>query len=242
MSPEAFVKPDQTYTNATRKPCGCDFPQSPECACDTSCAYCWPDFQNHREVTAWMRWEPIRNALIVLTVVAACVVGVAWLFTGISDARSSHAGMIESSHHAPEPIAIPANHATARAKCPTLLACRAALIHSLDAVSWQRSENLKLARQMVGNVDAWTCIHNGKGARYGTGEGSWTDTGDPYWGGLQMDRGFMQEYGRDMILRHNGGLADTWTPREQIIVAQRAFAQGRGYAPWPNTSRACGLR
>jgi len=35
---------------------------------------------------------------------------------------------------------------------------------------------------------AWLCIH-----RY---EGSWRDSGDPYWGGLQMDRGFMHSYSR----------------------------------------------
>jgi hypothetical protein len=30
------------------------------------------------------------------------------------------------------------------------------------------------------------------------------DAGDPYWGGLQMDRGFMRAYGGDMIARHHG--------------------------------------
>ena len=68
-----------------------------------------------------------------------------------------------------------------------------------------------------------------------------TTRGDPYWGGLQMDRGFMRAYGSDMIARHRGGLADTWTPAEQIVVAERAYAT-RGFAPWPNTARSCGLR
>ena len=54
--------------------------------------------------------------------------------------------------------------------------------------------------------------------------------GRPYWGGLQMDRGFMRAYGSDMIRRHHGGLADTWTPAEQILVAERAYAT-RGFAP-----------
>jgi Transglycosylase-like domain len=66
-------------------------------------------------------------------------------------------------------------------------------------------------------------------------------SGGSYWGGLQMDIGFMRTYGLDMIRRHHGGLADTWTPAEQIIVANRAW-QTRGYQPWPNTSRDCGLR
>jgi hypothetical protein len=56
-----------------------------------------------------------------------------------------------------------------------------------------------------------------------------------------MDRPFMQTYGHDMIARHHGGLADTWSPVEQILVAERAY-KTRGYEPWPNTSRMCGLR
>ena len=66
-------------------------------------------------------------------------------------------------------------------------------------------------------------------------------SGGDYWGGLQMDIGFMRTYGADMIRRHHGGLANTWSPVEQIVVANRAW-QTRGYEPWPNTSRDCGLR
>jgi hypothetical protein len=89
-----------------------------------------------------------------------------------------------------------------------------------------------LAQGRVGRVRDWLCIHGH--------EGAWNDTGDPYWGGLQMDRGFMRAYGRDMLQRHHGGLADTWTPREQMIVAERA-RRSRGYTPWPATARMCGL-
>jgi hypothetical protein len=91
-----------------------------------------------------------------------------------------------------------------------------------------RPLRLRLAR-----FEAWVCIHRH--------EAAWDDTGDPYWGGLQMDRGFMRAYGGDMIARHHGGLADTWTPAEQIVVAERAYRK-RGFAPWPNTSRSCGVR
>jgi hypothetical protein len=105
----------------------------------------------------------------------------------------------------------------------------------------------------VGSVPAWLCIHNGTpvaGGRPGTagsGEGAWNDAGDPYWGGLQMDRSFMASYGADFIAEHRGqgwgglGLADSWTPREQMVAAERARASGRGYAPWPLTARRCGL-
>jgi hypothetical protein len=147
---------------------------------------------------------------------------------------------------APKPIPIPAAHAKARATCPLNrpLKCRAALVHAYEAIAWQQKQNLELAREMVGKLTDWTCIHNGrKGAHsVGSGEGPWNaNTGNGYYGGLQMDRSFMRTYGRDMIRRHHGGLANTWTPREQLIVAQRAFAQGRGYNPWPTTGRACGL-
>ena len=78
---------------------------------------------------------------------------------------------------------------------------------------------------------AWLCIH-----RY---EGSWGDSGDPYWGGLQMDRGFMAGYAPRYLLRR--GLADRWSPLEQMWVAERAYRSGRGFYAWPNTARYCGL-
>lgn len=53
-----------------------------------------------------------------------------------------------------------------------------------------------------------------------------------------MNRGFMLAYGRDMIARHHGGLAETWTPAEQILVAHRAWLT-RGFGPWPNTRKPC---
>jgi hypothetical protein len=77
---------------------------------------------------------------------------------------------------------------------------------------------------------AWLCIH-----RY---EGSWADSGSPYWGGLQMDLSFQQTYG-GWLLRHKG-TADHWSPLEQIWVAVRA-AHSRGFSPWPNTARDCGV-
>jgi hypothetical protein len=105
-----------------------------------------------------------------------------------------------------------------------------------DALQWQRAERLKLKRRIsatfeLGSVSNWVCIHQH--------EGAWNDSGDPYWGGLQMDKTFMQTYGADMISKY-GGLANVWTPRDQIIVAQRAY-KTRGYHPWPNTARMCGL-
>jgi hypothetical protein len=78
---------------------------------------------------------------------------------------------------------------------------------------------------------AWLCIHRH--------EGAWNDPNPPYYGGLQMDLSFQRMYGRDLLRRK--GTADRWTPLEQMWVAERAYRLGRGFYPWPNTARACGL-
>lgn len=97
---------------------------------------------------------------------------------------------------------------------------------------WRR--NAQYVRRLAArplHKGGWLCIH-----RY---EGSWRDSGDPYWGGLQMDRGFMRAYAPELLLRR--GLANRWTPLEQMWVAERALRSGRGFYPWPNTARLCGL-
>jgi len=78
---------------------------------------------------------------------------------------------------------------------------------------------------------AWRCLQ-----RF---EAAWNDGNDPYWGGLQMDRGFMRQYAPRHLLRR--GWANEWTPVEQMWVAERALQAGRGFYPWPNAGRMCGL-
>jgi hypothetical protein len=81
-------------------------------------------------------------------------------------------------------------------------------------------------------VSAFTCIH-----RY---EGAWNaNTGNGYYGGLQMDVSFQSRYGSDFLRRW--GTADGWPAWAQIQAAVRAYQSGRGFGPWPNTARACGL-
>jgi hypothetical protein len=80
-------------------------------------------------------------------------------------------------------------------------------------------------------LGAWHCIHRH--------EGAWNDPNGPYYGGLQMDLSFQRLYGPELLRRK--GTADNWTPIEQIWVAERAYRSGRGFYPWPNTARACGL-
>jgi hypothetical protein len=97
---------------------------------------------------------------------------------------------------------------------------------------WAR-RHAKVRRQAMSppNKAAWLCIK-----RY---EGSWHDGGAPYYGGLQMDYGFMRRYGSFLLRRK--GTADNWTPLEQMWVAERAVRAGRGFYPWPNAARLCGL-
>jgi hypothetical protein len=78
---------------------------------------------------------------------------------------------------------------------------------------------------------AFLCIH--------AYEGSWADTGAPFWGGLQMDSTFQATYG-DWAVRAFG-TADRWPVSVQIATAIRAYVSGRGFYPWPNTARSCGL-
>ena len=96
---------------------------------------------------------------------------------------------------------------------------------------WQRlARTARRAAQHPPHLAAFMCIH-----RY---EGSWNDAGAPFYGGLQMNYGFQASYG-GALLRQKG-TADHWTPLEQIWVAEKAL-RSRGFYPWPNTARYCGL-
>lgn len=81
-------------------------------------------------------------------------------------------------------------------------------------------------------VSAFTCIHH-----Y---EGAWNaNTGNGYYGGLQMDLAFQSRYGGEYLSKW--GTADAWPVWAQLNAAIRAYKSGRGFYPWPNTARACGL-
>lgn len=99
--------------------------------------------------------------------------------------------------------------------------------------SWrQKAGRMRWRAHHPRRLEAWLCIHRH--------EGPWNaNTGNGYYGGLQMDVQFQRTYGADVVRRK--GLAHRWGYLEQIWVAERAYRSGRGFYPWPNTARYCGL-
>jgi hypothetical protein len=98
--------------------------------------------------------------------------------------------------------------------------------------AWHRHAlAVKRRARQVPNRGAWRCIK--------TYEGSWTDPDAPYWGGLQMDYSFQRTYGPYLLRKK--GTANRWRPKEQMWTAEKARRSGRGFHPWPNTARRCGL-
>ena len=70
-------------------------------------------------------------------------------------------------------------------------------------------------------------------------EGAWgSATGNGYWGGLQMDRSFYTTYGSEYLRL---GTPAQWPSSVQIAVGIEAYLSGRGFGPWPNTRKMCGV-
>lgn len=119
-------------------------------------------------------------------------------------------------------------------------------IHSLElhkAVHWARislricNKNLKkytyhtsVVSAASGVIAGLLCIHSH--------EGSWSDPGSPYWGGLQMDLSFQETYGPEFLRRW--GTADHWPVWAQLQAGVRGY-NARGWWPWKNTAHMCGL-
>lgn len=81
---------------------------------------------------------------------------------------------------------------------------------------------------------AFLCIY-----RHERGRAGWaTNTGNGYYGGLQMDLGFQQTYGREYLVRF--GTANRWPASVQMAVGISGWID-RGFQPWPNTAKSCGL-
>lgn len=103
-----------------------------------------------------------------------------------------------------------------------------------ELVSWRsRAAAARLRASHPPHEDQWLCIHSH--------EANWEnhDTGrNGHYGGLQMSFDFMRGYGLELYAAK--GTADHWTPVEQMWVAERAW-RVRGFQPWPQTARMCGL-
>jgi Transglycosylase-like domain len=99
-----------------------------------------------------------------------------------------------------------------------------------------RADRAEARAQDPPNERAWRCIQHHEASR----AGGWAaNTGNGYYGGLQMSRQFQRVLAPELVRRK--GTADNWTALEQMWVAERALRRGFGYTPWPNTARRCGL-
>lgn len=185
----------------------------------------------------------LRKHLRLLPVLAFMLLGLAALTaTRQAEAREkkvvtlapSDAGIVKQIHHYRRATW----HWQSVMGAPRSRAARAEKDPSRKFKLWVRNlwkHRAKHARRVAvhpPHKSQWLCIH-----RY---EGAWTSaTGNGYYGGLQMDISFMRTYGPRLLRKK--GTANNWTPLEQMWVAERAHRSGRGFYPWPNTARACGL-
>jgi hypothetical protein len=182
--------------------------------------------------------------LLLCIAALAAVLGVAFATAGASDAPAAPSNNPEEAI-----LRKIAQHRTATWRLQRLMGRRPArtsysaqaspkLAYQRWVLSvWQRRHaRVRRQFQRPPRRAAWLCIHrHERDPRMG-----WrTNTGNGYYGGLQMDIHFQRHYGLALLRRK--GTADKWTPLEQIWVAERAYRAGRGFYPWPNTARYCGL-
>src|SRR5438105_1422208 len=78
-------------------------------------------------------------------------------------------------------------------------------------------------------------------------EGAWNaNTGNGYYGGLQMDLNFQARYGYTYLHRTRiyfaklWGTANNWPVWAQMQAGRNGYRERR-WDPWPRTARACGL-
>jgi len=173
-----------------------------------------------------------RSALRILVSALVIIVLLAPAFSGAASKRTSEFREIRHLRHTTwhwqKVMGVkmtPASHSALRASNTKYRRWVLELWH-------KRANRAQRLARSVPHRSQWLCIHRG--------EGAWNaHTGNGYYGGLQMDLSFQRSYG-GYLLRVRG-TADNWSSYEQMWVAERAFRSGRGFYPWPNTARACGL-
>ncbi len=123
-------------------------------------------------------------------------------------------------------LTLPSGHAPAPAPAVPQLTPEAA---TLTAALRHRAHHKPVT---IPHLRDWVCIHSYEAP-------TWRTADPPYYGGLQMDIGFQRAYGAAYL--RTEGTANHWTPQQQMLAAERAW-KVRGFGPWPNTARMCGLR
>lgn len=93
----------------------------------------------------------------------------------------------------------------------------------------EREQVRREAASLPPHHRAWDCIHG-----Y---EGSWSDAGAPYYGGLQFGYSEWMTYGYPYTHVTTANLA---SPLQQEWAAER-YWRVSGFHPWPQTARYCGL-
>jgi hypothetical protein len=181
--------------------------------------------------------KPSIRLLVLLGALALAVA--ALTRPGSADATTSHAAMLEQIDDLRtetwrwQRLMMKPRTPTSYSERDTTSATYRAWIRSL----WRSRAQAAERRAMTPPRRAqWLCIHRHE---RNPKQGWRTRTGNGYYGGLQMDLQFQRMYGADLLRRK--GTADRWSPVEQIWVAERAYRSGRGFHPWPNTARSCGL-
>jgi Transglycosylase-like domain len=201
---------------------------------------------------------------IAFGAVLAALLATALMAAGTAAAQETEATTTEPTATETEPTTAPTSTTTDRYRAERLLILRKIRALRRETWRWQRLMRVPLTRptqaaersesvafqrwvlrswrQKAGKMrrrahhplrlQAWLCIQRH--------EGAWNaNTGNGYYGGLQMDLQFQRTYGADLLRRK--GLAHRWGYLDQIWVAERAYRSGRGFYPWPNTARSCGL-
>jgi hypothetical protein len=116
---------------------------------------------------------------------------------------------------------------------PSLDRRKATCPHYLARVYRAKARNARKAYEawFERTYAKWKCVHEH--------EGAWNaNTGNGYYGGLQMTPWFQQTYGPEFWRRW--GTADRWPVYAQLIAAERAWKQDGDFGQW-GTAPACGL-
>lgn len=182
----------------------------------------WPDRRRARR-----RRRGLRVGLAALA-----LLGAAWL---VASRTQAHAAADPHDHLQ---LPSPARLATLYPDLTRRAAGDARELRAMRRSRWRSTHPAAVAAQAVHDeADRYRaqflCI-----ARHESGLRWDVSTGNGYYGGLQMDRTFQATYAPGLYRRK--GTADRWTEDEQIAAAGRAVP-GRGFTPWPNTARMCGL-